>query len=369
VLAGLGLIHVIPLNNANYEKLVSDALGRPAKVGTVHLSILTGVELKIESVSVGDGVRAGMIRAVPQIGSLFAEKKSFTQVSVEGLTIPQEEIGDAVFGGLKGDGLAVSRLVITKAKVTGALALPELELDIAFGEGGAVRSIGVKSTESKLTGRIQPQSGSASVEINAGTLAVPFVPGMTLSDFSMKGTATPQELAVSAWDGKLFDGVATGTARIRWGARWTVDGEMRVRQMNAGVLSPALMSDGKADAQGVYSMSGPAPDKLGREARLEGRFTVTKGVLGSFDLARALQPTASQAAGRTLFSELSGVGNYSKGVVQLRDMKLSAGLLSATGVADIDASGRLTGRVNAELGQQRGAIALTGTAKDPKAVK
>jgi hypothetical protein len=50
-------------------------------------------------------------------------------------------------------------------------------------------------------------------------------------------------------------------------------------------------------------------------------------------------------------------------------MKLTAGLLSATGVADIDTAGRLSGRINAELGPQRGTISLSGTAKDPKASK
>jgi hypothetical protein len=116
-------------------------------------------------------------------------------------------------------------------------------------------------------------------------------------------------------------------------------------------------------------MSAAAPDKLGAEARLEGKFTVTKGVLGSFDIARAMQPAASLASGRTLFADLAGTGSYNKGAVQLRDMRLTAGLLSATGIADIDASGRLSGRVNAELGPQRGTIALSGTAKEPKASK
>jgi len=136
--------------------------------------------------------------------------------------------------------------------------------------------------------------------------------------------------------------------------------------MNASVLAPALMSEGRADARGTFSMSGVAPEKLGADARIEGAFTVTKGVLGSFSLSRALQPTSAQVGGRTEFSELSGIGVYNKGAVQLRDMKLSAGLLSATGVADIDATGRLTGRVNAELGSQRGTFALTGTSKDPQ---
>ncbi|MBS0337910.1 MAG: hypothetical protein JSS40_14075, partial [Proteobacteria bacterium] len=366
LLGGLGVLQVMPLSNSSYERLASEALGRPVKIGAVHLSIITGVELRLDGLSVGEGVRATTVHAVPQLGTLFSDKKAFSRISIEGLVIPQEELGAALLGGIKGDGLTIGRITAAKAKLAGPAALPDLDLEIELGPNGAVQSVGLKSAESKLVGRILPQSGGASVEINAGSLAVPFVPGMTLSDFGLKGTATAQELSVSAWDGKIFDGVASGTARIRWGARWSVEGEMRVRQMNVGVLAPALMSDGKADAQGSYSMSGAAPDKLGAEARMEGRFSVSKGVLGSFDLARALQPTASQATGRTLFSELTGAGVYSRGAVQLREMKLTAGLLTASGSMDIDAAGHVSGRVTAELGQQRGSIALSGTAKEPK---
>jgi hypothetical protein len=113
-------------------------------------------------------------------------------------------------------------------------------------------------------------------------------------------------------------------------------------------------------------MSGPVFDKLGAEARIEGSFAVSKGVLGSFSLARALQSPAAQATGRTEFSDLTGAGVYNKGPVQLRDIKLSAGLLSASGTVDIDAGGRVSGRINAELGAQRGAFTLTGTSTEPQ---
>ena len=60
------------------------------------------------------------------------------------------------------------------------------------------------------------------------------------------------------------------------------------------------------------------------------------------------------------------MGIYNKGPVQLRDMKLAAGLLSANGMADIEPSGRVSGRINAELGPQRGTFTLTGTSKEPQ---
>ena len=366
LLGGLGALHVVPLSSLSYEKGASEALGRPVKIGSIHLSIVTGLQFKVENVSIGDDVRIATLHAFPQFGSLFAEKKVFTRMSIEGLTMPQEQIGAALFGSMKGDSLSVARLSGTRVKLAGALPLPELEVDVEFGPNGIVQSVAIKSSENKLAGRIQPQGESASVEFSAGSLALPFAPGVTLSDLNFKATADAKQMAVSAWSAKLYDGQASGTARIRWGAQWGVEGEIRLKQMNASVLAPALMSEGRADARGTFAMSGAVPDKLGADARIEGAFTVSKGVLGSFSLARALQSTGTQTGGRTEFSELTGVGSYHKGVVQLRDLKLAAGLLSANGLVDIDAAGRLTGRINAELSSQRGTFTLAGTAKDPQ---
>jgi hypothetical protein len=62
----------------------------------------------------------------------------------------------------------------------------------------------------------------------------------------------------------------------------------------------ALVSEGKVESRGTYAMKGPAPAKLGESLRVEGTFKIEKGVLGSFDLGRAMQGTGP-LAGRTVF--------------------------------------------------------------------
>ena len=59
-------------------------------------------------------------------------------------------------------------------------------------------------------------------------------------------------------------------------------------------------------------MRGAVPAKLGAEARIEGDFTINKGVLGSFDLSRAIQTAGKETQGRTLFAELTGRGVYDR---------------------------------------------------------
>ncbi|MEO8204127.1 MAG: hypothetical protein ABI630_09695, partial [Betaproteobacteria bacterium] len=366
VLGGLGLLHVVPLSTSKYETLASDALGQPVKIGAAHLWLVTGPQLRLEGVSIGEGVRADAVRASMPLGSLFAQRKAFSRVEIDGLTIAQVALGGALFGGLKGDAVSVERIVAARAKLTGPLALPPLDFDAAMGSDGALHSITFSSTEGRVAGKIEPKGGNATLELSAGSLALPLVPAVMLSDLSLKAVVTPQAMTVSAWEAKIFDGRAAGTARVAWGPRWEFDGDLRIKQMNASVLAPALMSEGRADARGTFAMAAPTPDKLGSQARLEGTFTVSKGVLGSFSLARALQATGGQAGGRTEFTELSGSGTYNKGAVQLRDLKLAAGLLTATATLDIDAGGKLGGRVNAELGSQRGSFVLSGTSTDPQ---
>jgi hypothetical protein len=216
----------------------------------------------------------------------------------------------------------------------------------------------------RLTGQVTPRNGELAFEVSAGTFPVPFMPGVTLADFAMKGNATRQGMGIAEFDGRAVDGVFTGNSRIRWGDEWAVEGELRVRGVNVGVFAPALMSEGKVEGNGKYSMKGNAPAKLGESLRLEGTYKVEKGVLGSFDLGRALQGTGP-LAGRTVFNELTGQGLYDKGAVQLRNVTISAGALNAGAGVEIAPDGALSGRVIVDLKSARATLNLAGKVKEP----
>lgn len=67
------------------------------------------------------------------------------------------------------------------------------------------------------------------------------------------------------------------------------------------------------------------PSKLFESARHKGRFKIETGVLGSFELSRALQTGSAQSGGRTLFNELNAQLVCNKGATQLRNISVSAG--------------------------------------------
>jgi hypothetical protein len=145
-----------------------------------------------------------------------------------------------------------------------------------------------------------------------------------------------------------------------------VSGDVRGGGMNAGVFAPSLVSDGRFEGKGRYVMAGNEPGRLYETARLDGNFTVARGTLSSFDLSRALQATSAQASGRTQFSELTGQVSLASGTLAVREMRMTAGLLHATGALDVEPSGGISGRINAELRNLRGTYYIGGKLTEPQ---
>jgi hypothetical protein len=358
------VVNFLPLSTAEYERLASEALGHPVKIGSARMWVLAGVQMRFERVTIGEAIRIAEVRAVPEIGSLLEDSKAFSRVEVDKVTLPQAALGGALFGAMQGGRLRVGRVVAKDVKLEGPLALPALDADAAIGSDGRVAS--VQLSGEGVSGSLTTRGESVSFEVTLGSFALPFVDKLTLVEFGMKGSANRQGMTLSEFDGRLYDGTVVGKGRIQWGAQWSVQGEVQGRTMNAAVFSPQMVSVGRFDGKGRFAMSGPDPAKLTEGARLEGTFTVTKGALGSFDLSRALQTTSAQASGRTPFSELAGSAALANGALALRDLKLSSGLLIANGTLDVDAAGGLSGRVNAELRNLRGTFYIGGKLGEPQ---
>jgi hypothetical protein len=365
---GIGIVHVMPVQTAEYERAATEALGVPVRIGSGRLSLFTGVQLKFENVTAGDA-KIAAVRAYPEIGSLFGPRKAFSRIELEGLAMAQSALGAALSAKAKGDNFQVGRVLVHKGRLDGPLALPPLDADIDLTAEGRLRSATVRGPEG-LVAKVVPKDADLEIEVNASQFTLPIAPELTLGQFGMKGTASRQGMNITNWDGNILDGTAAGTATLRWGSNWSLEGAFTVRGMNAAVFAPALLSEGKADGTGKFSLSAAEPAKLISGGRIEGSFTINKGSLGSFDLSRAIQTGGRQVSGRTQFAELTGQGLYEKGTVSLRNIIIGAGALNAGASAEIAQTGALTGRIVADVKTAtqtlRATLSLGGTVKDPQ---
>jgi hypothetical protein len=369
VIGGLAWLHLMPVPAGDYEKAASTALGRPVKIGSARFSLFTGIQIRFQNVSVGSDIKLASVRAYPQLGALFGERKAFSRIDVEGVTMPERAIGEVLFGKHKSGAFSVRRLVAHELKLGAPLALPPLDADFAFAEDGALQSAVLTGPDSLLV-QLSPKASEVEFDLTASRFALPMAPDISLNQFAMKGTASAAGMKVASWDGALFEGRFSGGGEVRWGPNWEIQGPISVRGINAAVFAPALLSEGKADGSGRYAMSGSHPEKLMDAAHVEGNFTITKGTLGNIDLSRAIQTGGRQWSGRTQFNELNGQGVYEKGAVALRNLTIAAGALNAGASLDVAQGGALSGRIVADVKTAsqnlRATLNLGGTVKEPQ---
>jgi hypothetical protein len=369
IVGGLVAVHVMPVPVADYERSATEALGRPVKIGEAKFWLLTGPEIRFSNVRIGDATISQVAAGVSP-GSLFSDRKEFTRVEIDRLTLPQATLADVLFATVKADNLAVDRIVVKDLELPGPAVMPKgLQADAQLDGKGALRSATVRGPDG-LVAKIVPKEGSVEFDVIAAGFTLPIAPEITLSKFGMKGSANPRGMKVDEWGGAIFNGGISGTANIRWGSTWTVDGVVTVRGINAAVFAPALLSNGTGEGTGRFAMNGSDPAKLAATGRLDGNFTVTQGTLGSYDLAKAIQSGGKQAAGSTAFTEMTGQAVYDRGSVALRNVSIGAGALNAGASADIAQGGALSGRIVADVKtanrSQQATIVLGGTVKEPQ---
>ncbi len=370
VVIGVGVAHVMPIETADYERGATEALGRPVKIRSANLSLVTGLMIKFKDVAVGDGTRIAEVRAYPEFGALLGPSKAFSRIEFDGVKLAQAAAGQALFARVKSDNFSVARIVARQLELVGPLAMPKgLEAEVLYNAEGTVRAATIRGPEALLV-RMIPKGEAIDVDMSASSFSLPFAPQISLAKFGLKGSATPKGMSVSEWDGQALNGTISGTANVRWGDSWAVDGVLTARGINAAVFAPALLSDGRGEGSGKFAMRGSDPGKLGDSSRLDGSFTVTRGVLGSIDLSRAIQTGGKQATGRTEFSEMNGQATYERGSVALRNVTISAGKLNAGASAEISPKGALSGRIVADVTVSsqvlRATLSLGGTLKEPQ---
>lgn len=366
--AGIGVLHLMPLETQEYEKVVSEAIGQPVKIRSANLSLYKGAMLRMEGVSIGEA-KIATVRAYPEIGTLFDEKKAFSRIELDGVSLPQRDLGAVLGAKVKSDRFSVAHVRARQLKLEGLLTFPPLEADMVLARDGSVSTVSFFGADS-LSAKLTPKGANVEFDVTANSFTLPIAPDVTLSAFAMKGVARGDGMRIDSWGGGNFDGAVSGTATIRWGSNWNIDGVLTVRGMSGAMFAPTLLYEGKVEGTGKFSVNGPDPTKFMERGRLEGSFSVPRGVLGTFDLSRAIRTGGREAAGYTPFTGLSAQGLFDKGAIALRNVTFRAGALNAGASADIAADGALSGRIVADIRTSsqtlRATVTLGGTLKEPQ---
>lgn len=356
------LLHVMSLNIfiPPIEKLASDRMGEPVSIHSMRASLWPAPHLQLDGVTIGKlrDIKIPTVRVMPELAAFFAETKAIKSIEAESLAIDQDALSRVIAWVGPGDSTAktqVRRIALKTATIeVKGLPLPPLAVDVALTATGQFERANIRSTDKKIEVAITPKNNGFEVNIAANDWQPPLWPRLTFSELRAKAVATSEGMTFSEIEGRLYGGKAKGRATVKWGDSWSAEGDLKIENILLSEAIPALTNDialtGKLDAKTVYSMQAGDLGTLFESPRVQANFSIRDGAIGNIDLARAIQPRATETSGgKTLFASLSGSLTLEGQRYQYRQMKLAAGLLTASGEADIMPNKQLSGKTSVEM--------------------
>jgi hypothetical protein len=365
LVVGLGAIHVIPFDGRipELERVAAAHFGQPVKIRSLRASLFPP-QLKLEGIAIGaDGqIRAPQVRAMTGLGGVLGGTTRFEALQVDSPVFSEEGLGWLLFGRSPAPAIQLARVSAANARIeAGSMTLPPFNATVTVGDDGNWRKIAVESADKKVAAELQAAGDAVQVALTAAQSSLPFGAATVFDDIAASGTANRGGLAITEFKARLHGGTLAGKARLKLGAGGGLEGELIASTIDAAQMFPGLMASGRLDGKGIFVL--PAGGKGG--AKLDGDFVVDKGTLAGTDLGRMLQSGAG--GGQTQFSRLTGSLAHHAGRSTLRQLRLDAGKLSATGTAEVDEQGNAYGQLIVELSlgaeRRRAVVALSGPYK------
>ncbi|GAO36499.1 hypothetical protein SCT_1907 [Sulfuricella sp. T08] len=382
ILLPLVMLHVMSLNVfiPPIEKLASDRMHEPVSIHSMRASLWPAPHLQLEGITIGKlrDIKIPTIRVMPEPAAFFGEIKTIKAIEVESVTIDQDAVTRVIAWVGPGDSaekIQVRRIAIKTATIeVKGIPLPPFEADVALAATGKFEHANIRSADKKIEVAITPKNEGFEVNIVANDWQPPLWPNLTFTELHAKAMATSGGMKFSEIESRLYSGKAKGSATIKWGDLWSAEGDLNIENVLLAGAMPALTNDialsGKLDAKTVYSMQARDLGTLFVNPRIKASFNVRDGSIGNIDLARAIQPRANETTGgKTLFANLSGSMTLDGQRYQYRQMKLAAGLLTASGEADIMPDKKLSGKTSVEMKLRSSTVSarltLSGDLKQP----
>ena len=374
------LPYVWPMQDyaAQLEKKLSAQLQQPVHIGHLKGAVLPLPKLELQGVSIGSAQELKADNAVLNFGisALFAETKAISRVEISNLTLSAESfdktlawmqaaVGDAHY--------PIAHMVLQGVHVSGeGLNLPKVRGNADMDAQGHFSRVVLNSEDGKFAVELKPQQSRWQVVLNLRESSLPALPGIIFDELNAKGEVEEGAANFNEIDGRIYGGIlTTGSAKLAWQKGWQVQGHVTVKMLELQKALPQFGISGEMEGDAGFTLSGAKLPQLTKALNLDGNFVAKKGSLNNMDIVETASSGNRQGAavGRTHFDELSGVLQADNAGLHLRQIKITAGVMSASGSVDISPDKQLSGRLNVDLKMRAGLgsvpLSLSGPADKP----
>ncbi|MFY9328286.1 MAG: hypothetical protein WAO76_09760 [Georgfuchsia sp.] len=366
-------IHIVPFNGLipGLEKVTGEQFQQPVKIDGLHLSLFPQPHWRLDGVSVGSEgqIKAPQVKAVIDLGEVFGKGMAYKSIEFESPLLKEQAVGWLLLGRPQGQAIRIAHIRVNDAAFESEnIDLLHFDANADIGADGNWQKVVLEFSNKDIYVELHPDADRVQFEINANKFLSPLGGSLQFDDFMAKGTFGSKDMRITKFEGRNFGGFFHGNAILNWAGDWSIDGSVNAKQVDTKKLVPALLGAGIVDGSATYAMRAKNARTLFVTPHLEGSFVVGQGELLGVDLMHLLQHT--EDSGKTGFRSLEGAFVCNGDIMQLQQLRLDAGIISAGGSAEINASAKLRGSLAAtyRFGNQQAhaSIRLTGTVGAPK---
>ncbi len=369
------LPYVWPMQNyvAQLEKKLSAQLQQPVHIAHMKGALLPLPKLELQDVSVGGAqeLRAASVVLNFDVMALFAETKAINTVEMNDLALNADSFMQTL-GWLQAAGgdahYPVARMELERVHISGeGLSLPPVNGSADWDAQGHISKALLRSEDGKLDVELQPQESRWQITLSIKESILPWLPGILFKELNAKGEADEGSADFTEVDGQLYGGRLAGNAHLNWRKGWQMQGHLSIKAMELQKALPKFGIEGEMDGDSNFLLNGATLPQLANAPDLDGTFIVKKGVISKINMVESATNRQGMSGGRTHFDELSGTLQVENNSQHLRQIKISAGVMSANGSVDVSPDKELSGRLSIDLKMRAGStpLILSGTLTEP----
>ncbi len=366
------------------EQIASEKLGQPVTIGAAHVMLLPSPRVSASDIVVGahEELKVANLVVIPTIGTLFSDVK-ILDIDISKPVVKKAAL-DFVTA-LKSSGDSASSVNIRHINIDDLqLIWPKVKLPIlnavaTLTSENKLESATVKTADGKLNANVTPRAALNGDEqlimVYASKWTLPAGLPLLIDKAALEMHLKGSRLTIPNMDVALYGGKLKGDAVVSWQKGWRVSGNFGVDHLStqepSRMVSKSVYLSGSLFGKGNFSSAAKDAGALGDNLQTNVQFKVNDGVLHGLDLVRvaSLLLKQNQGGGETQFDAFSGVLNSSGKQYHLRDLKISSGLLAASGQVKVKPNKALDGVVEVEVKSGMGMAAIplnvSGTVDHP----
>jgi len=367
------------------EAAISQASGRPVKVGSMRVAVYPNPGLFLGDVHTGAGkdeIRVTEIRLLPEISSLTEPKKIFREAVLSGVSFSPEFV--AVLPGViaemakPGSKASVKNILFEKVGIAfGGYSFPEMDGEVKRSSTGLFQSLGLWLPDRTVTIELKPQAQKVELVLDGIGWRPKEGSPLLIDSLNIKGSMDRDALSISSLELHVFDGVIRvhGDAVQRADKMLGLSGDLSFERINATRLGEALGLGAQfaGDTAGTMTFStiGGSGTTFFSTLNADGDFVIRQGSVREIDLVEAVRRASSAPVlgGSTSFEQLTGKIKLTPTTSMFSSLSLNSGRMQSTGFLevgkDLNVRGQMELQVRGSVNQTRVPVNIRGTLKAP----